>query len=101
MVLIHILCNSSDGAQKVTNFLHEEKLVYHSTIDTNPSECYIDNEQTQKILLTVTTKALLFQEIEQKTKKKFPKAIAMMYALPIIYMDEEHSEKLKNTTLKI
>lgn len=48
-----------------------------------------------------TTKALLFNKIKKRIKKKFLENLPLIYAMPIIYMDEHQNLELQTKTLKV
>lgn len=104
MVLIHICCQSTGQAKEIVDFLLEEKLVLDALVsdkllykqsNSNKKKSF---EQT---LVMGTTKALLFAKINRKIKDKYPTNTPMIYAMPIVYMDNSQEEMLKSRTEKV
>ena len=65
------------------------------------------NEKTMKLekqkqtLIIGKTKALLFNTINKELKEHFYQNMPMLYAVPIVYMDEELASTLRANTAKV
>nr|WP_299339007.1 divalent cation tolerance protein CutA [Allomuricauda sp.] len=104
MVLIHICCQSASQAEEIVDFLLEEKLVLDALVSDKLLYKYSNNGKKQgfeQTLIMCTTKALLFTKINRRIKNKYPKSTPMVYAMPIVYMDQGQEKKLKNRTEKV
>ena len=104
MVLMHICCNSETQAEEVVDFLLEERLVLDALVSDKLLYKRLQNDEKKSFgqtLVMGTTKALLFTKINQKIKEKYPFNTPLVYAMPIIYMDPNQAEKLKNNTEKV
>lgn len=58
-------------------------------------------ESSKKILITGTTKALLFNTINREIRNRYTDNMPLMYATPIVYMDEYEAQNLQNELKKV
>lgn len=104
MVLIHILCSSPAQANNIVDFLIDEKLMLNALVSSKMLHKRLkngQNESFEQTLIIGTTKALLFNKIKKSIKKKFLENLPLIYAMPIIYMDEHQNLELQTKTLKV
>ncbi|MBS9462412.1 hypothetical protein KIM67_08325 [Flagellimonas sp. 389] len=104
MVLLHIVCYSPEQATAIVDFLLEEKLVLHAIVSNKLVYKQLNDnkkESFEQILVMGTTKALLFTKINQRIQKKFTEHPPLIYAMPIIYMDELQGDTLRVRTEKV
>nr|WP_298924198.1 hypothetical protein [uncultured Allomuricauda sp.] len=103
MVLIHIICDSPAQANDIVDFLIDEKLMLNALVSNKVLHKRSKNGQKESLEQTLvmgTTKALLFNKINKRIKKKFAENLPLIYAMPIIYMDEAQSADLRSSTEK-
>lgn len=105
MVQLHIITEDIDQANEITTLLYEEKLVLNEyilreVVGRHPN----DNGKltsVNEVLIVATTKALLFNPINKLLRQKYSNNMPIMYAVPIVYMDEIQTEDLKHGTTKV
>ncbi|AWX44133.1 hypothetical protein HME9304_01133 [Flagellimonas maritima] len=103
MVLVHIICNSSEQATRIVDFLIEERLMLNALVSDKllyKQRRNDEKESFEQTLIMGTTKALLFTKINERIQRKFIKNPPLIYAMPIIYMDEKQSKNLRKKTEK-
>lgn len=104
MILAHIITNNKKQALQIVGLLLEKKLLLHAAI--SKKTVYRFNKkrnflQSQKQTLIIgKTKALLFSTINRELKDHFKKNMPMLYAVPIVYMDEDLADILRTSTAK-
>lgn len=104
MILIHISCNTLTQALEIGDFLLNEKLLYNAMISEKLLNKHLQHGQkkgVEQTLVIGTTKALLFNEIKDAVRVHFSDDVPLIYAMPIIYMDEDQTEKLQTETQKV
>jgi len=105
MVQLHIICRDSEQAKEITTLLYEEKLVLNEIIVNDVTGRHPDDNgeltSIEEVLIIGTTKALLFKAIDELLQLKYPETMPIIYATPIVYMNAEQSEHLKNNTSKV
>lgn len=104
MVLIHIICDSPAQANDIVDFLIDEKLMLNALVSNKILHKRLKNDRKksfEQTLVMGTTKALLFNKINKQIKKKFAKNFPLIYAMPIIYMDEHLNLELQTKTQKV
>lgn len=104
MVLIHIICDSPTQANEIVDFLIDEELMLNAFLSNKTLYKRKKNgkeESLEQTLVMGTTKALLFNTINERIKKKFAKNPPPTYAMPIIYMDEHQNLELQTKTQKV
>ncbi|MGB5273401.1 MAG: hypothetical protein WBN39_05040, partial [Flavobacteriaceae bacterium] len=72
-----------------------EKTVYQKNSNTGKLE------SVEKVMVMGKTKALLFNTINKILLKKYPDQMPMLYAVPIVYMDDEQITTLRAKTAKV
>jgi uncharacterized protein involved in tolerance to divalent cations len=105
MVQIHIITEDIEQANEITSLLYEEKLVLNEyilreVVGRHPND---DGKLTNvnEVLIVATTKALLFNPINKLLREKYPHNMPIIYAVPIVYMDDVQTEELKDKTTKV
>lgn len=104
MVQIHILSKDMQQAKEIAKFLMNEQLILDVYITENHHFITMKDEQldaTSKVLLTGKTKALLFQDIDNKLKEKYAHQMPLVWSLAITHMDWEQAEYLIKHTASV
>lgn len=96
MILLHIHTKDIEISKEITNFLISEKLILNSFII---KEAYFPND-INSFLITCKTKALLFETIEKQLLEKFKNQYQDIYALPIVNMNWEQAQEIKQSLKK-
>jgi uncharacterized protein involved in tolerance to divalent cations len=105
MILVHILAKNNEQAHEIVAELTDRKLLLHAMLFEKT--VYQKNTTTRKlegleqVMVMGKTKALLFNTINKLLLKKYPDHMPMLYAVPIIYMDEEQITTLRAKTAKV
>ncbi len=105
MILAHIIAKDTVQALEIIHLLIDEKLLLQAAI----SEKTIFEKKTsdgkliseKRTLIIGKTKALLFSIINEVLKRNFKKNMPMLYAVPIVYMDDELATLLRENTAKV
>ena len=104
MILIHISCETSKQANAIVDFLIDEKLMLNALVSDNLLHKQLDcgkRSSQPHYLIMGTTKALLFQKINQRVRAAYPENTPLIYAMPIVYMDDTQTTQLKTETEKV
>lgn len=104
MVLVNILSNDVSQIEEITIKLLQLKLIATANIDHNRERIEMVNGQVQKRtvnLLTCTTKALLFESINNFLKQNYPDNLPELYSTAIVHMDWSLSKFLVENTEKV
>jgi uncharacterized protein involved in tolerance to divalent cations len=105
MILAHIIAKNKKQALQIIAVLLEKKLLLHAAISKKTVFKNIDNQlqlkKQKQTLIIGKTKGLLFNSINQELKNRFSENMPMLYAVPIIYMDEEIATILRSSTAKV
>lgn len=104
MILMHIICKQKEQAEEISDYLMDEKLIISSTIYPEVLKKQLVNgeKKTSKhTIIHCRTKALLFNEIEERIKGKYPGNIPIMYSVPIVNMNWEQAKQLIGNTYKV
>lgn len=105
MILAHIMVKTKRQAKEIVTLLLAQKLVYSASITTK--KVYINNRQTDEVssekqtVIAGKTKALLFSTINEILRTNYAENMPILYAVPIIYMDEEQIQMLREKTAKV
>ncbi|MGC1515335.1 MAG: divalent cation tolerance protein CutA [Maribacter sp.] len=105
MILAHISVRDKKHAKKIAKLLMEKNLIFTASISTK--KIFEKNKSTGKVeyinetVITGKTKALLFTTINDLVRSEYPNQMPMVYAVPIIYMDEKQTELLRKQTAKV
>ncbi|MFS4468718.1 hypothetical protein [Maribacter sp. 2210JD10-5] len=105
MILAHIIVRDKEQAMEIASCLTRKKLILNAGISVK--EVFELNKRTKKLerkeqtLIIGKTKALLFAEINNALKTKYKETMPWLYAIPIVYMDEEQTIFLRANTAKI
>ncbi|MFD0798970.1 hypothetical protein ACFQZJ_15970 [Maribacter chungangensis] len=105
MILAHIMATDRVQALEIIDLLMDKKLLLQAAV----SEKTIYQKKTEKgelvsehrTLIIGKTKGLLFSAINKELKKHFVENMPMLYSVPIIYMDEELADLLRENTAKV
>jgi uncharacterized protein involved in tolerance to divalent cations len=105
MILAHIMAVNRSQALEIVDLLMDKELLFQAAI----SEKTIYRRKTEggklisehRTLIIGKTKGLLFNTINKELKKYFFVDMPMLYAVPIIYMDEELAQLLRENTAKV
>lgn len=105
MILAHIISKNKKQALKIIAILLEKKLLLHAAISKKTVYQYNKDqlrvEKQKHTLIIGKTKALLFNTINKELKDHFSENMPMLYAAPIVYMDEELATILRKSTAKV
>ena len=105
MVLVHIICKHQKQCDEIISYLLESKLVLDAWVSEKAvfmsrEDQYRGNRKRQ-ILIMCKTKALLFNQIDEALTEKYPKNMPMLYCVPIIYMNPQQAQRLRDQTAKV
>ncbi|WP_431137057.1 hypothetical protein [Psychroserpens mesophilus] len=98
MVQLHIISKDMHQANEISALLRQEKLVLNDYI---LKDVVGRHSNVNEVLIVATTKALLFNPINKILRKKHKHNMPILYAVPIVYMDELQTEELKSGTTKV
>lgn len=105
MVQLHIICNDTEQAKEITTLLFEEKLVLNECIVNDVTGRHPNDKgiltSVKEVFIIATTKALLFSAIDELLQLKYPDNMPIIYATPIVYINTEQSDLIKNNTSKV
>jgi len=104
MILIHIVTDSKQQADEVSELLINEKLILSAFITEEIIHRKKVNDVVtsfKNILLTGKTKALLFNSIDELLREKYPNNMPTLFSVPIVHMDWEQADELVKETAKI
>lgn len=103
MILLHIITKTEGEANKISDFLIDEKLILSSILSKNITfKKKEDGEiiSDERVLIQAKTKSLLFPHIDDLLRSTLPE-MPELYALPITHMDWEQTEYLVKETNKV
>jgi uncharacterized protein involved in tolerance to divalent cations len=104
MILVHIITNDKEKAREITNFLVAERLILDG-ITTKVEKTFRtpdgDIGSEKQFLVRGKTKALLFNTIDQRLRKKYGDDLPTLYSVPIVQMDWRQSSELIEKTEKV
>lgn len=105
MIQLHIITKDIEQANEITSLLYTEKLVLNEyilreVVGRHPND-HGELSSVDEVLIVATTKALLFNTINKVLKEKYKDDMPILYAVPIVYMDESQTEELKSSTAKV
>lgn len=104
MILLHVVCENREQAQSIVDELVEKKLVLDAMISDKLLFKRLKSGQKQshqRTLVMGSTKAHLFKAINDDIRAKYHTNMPLIYAMPIIYMDEQQTIELQQETLKV
>ncbi len=104
MILIHIITDSQQQADEISELLINEKLILSAFITEEIIHRKKVNDVVtsfKNILLTGKTKALLFNSIDELLREKYPNNMPTLFSVPIVHMDWEQADELVKETAKI
>jgi len=103
MIQLHIAIRKLEQANEIVKLLTEEQLITGMTI-LDTKSCYKNDKGEIVTILTKLligrTRAILFGTIEKLLKEKYDELTPVIYGMPIVNMDIEHSNKLKKVVRK-
>ncbi|WP_282048484.1 divalent cation tolerance protein CutA [Maribacter aquivivus] len=105
MILGYIIVNKKKQAKEIAQLLLAQNLIYSASISTK--KVFSKNLKTGEIdyekqtIIEGKTKALLFSTINEILRVTYRTNMPLFYAVPIIYMDEEQTQSLRNQTAKV
>jgi uncharacterized protein involved in tolerance to divalent cations len=105
MIQLNIITQNEDQANRITDLLHEHGLVTNEYILKEVIGRVPNQEgkltSISEVLIVGTTKALLFSTINKLLKVHYPKETPIIYAVPIVYMDESQTQDVIEGTAKV
>lgn len=105
MILAHIIVRNHEQAMEIVDLLMTKSLLFSAGIsekqifEKNPSNGILENKK--QILIIGKTKSLLFKTINEVLKTNYASKMPLLYAIPIVYMDEEQSTLVRENTAKV
>ena len=105
MILAHIMAIDRVQALEIINLLMDKELLFQAAI--SEKTIYRRKAESGKLicehrtLIIGKTKGLLFTAINKELKKRFVENMPMLYSVPIIYMNEELAQLLRENTAKV
>lgn len=104
MILIHVTTADQNQAIEISNYLVSEKLILDALI-TEGSKHKLNESGAiiveSHFLVLGKTKALLFDQIDDLLRKKYPSNMPTLYSVPIVNMDWDQASDLKDKTEKV
>ncbi len=104
MVLLHIVCENRKQAHSIVDELISEKLVLDAMISDKLLFKRLESgerKSEERTLVMGSTKALLFKKINDTIRTKHGSKMPLIYAMPIVYMDEQQTKELLEKTQKV
>ena len=104
MILVHILTSDEQQGEEIADFLVEERLVVDAFITRGTKRMRDEAGNVisePQMLIRGKTKALLFNTIDQSLQEKYGAKIPTIYSVPIVHMDWDQSEELKEQTKQV
>ncbi|WP_047545408.1 divalent cation tolerance protein CutA [Psychroserpens sp. Hel_I_66] len=105
MIQLNIITKNEDQANRITDLLHEHGLVVNEYILKEVVGRLPNQEgkltNVDEVLIVGVTKALLFNTINKLIRVHYPKDTPIIYAVPIVYMDEIQTQDVISETAKI
>ncbi|WP_299683668.1 hypothetical protein [uncultured Dokdonia sp.] len=104
MMLLNVVSHSAEQAREIAIYLLDRKLIAQATI--GEKKLYELNEQhelegSKKFVIKGISKALLFDTINKKIRKKYPELMPTVFAEPLIYIDSEQNETFLERIVKV
>ncbi|WP_047416923.1 divalent cation tolerance protein CutA [Cellulophaga sp. Hel_I_12] len=102
MILVHIITNDKLQALEIVHLLTLEKLISNAIVSKKMMYEYKDELIKKKQFLIIgQTKGLLFKLINEKLSTNYLQSMPILYAVPIIYMDENQTHYIRQHTAKV
>lgn len=105
MILLHVITSDEKQAMEIADFLINEKLILDAVVFEKVT---VRKKNDEGELMTISntlmmgkTKALLFNYIDAKLRKKYKHNMPELYSLAIVNMDWEQSNLLISKTAKV
>lgn len=97
MINLKIVVESAEMIPFITKTIFDNAWAKHIIKDTIVGVYSDQNPEHEitKFELSFITKALLFKEIEHELNKRFGKVIHLIYAEPVIYIQDDAALKLR------
>jgi uncharacterized protein involved in tolerance to divalent cations len=103
MIQLHIISNTKKQAREVADWLIYERLAVSATmvqeVITHKSDAEGKAGVFDQFLLLAKTRASLFSEIDRLLREKYPDELPSIYAVPIVAMDWEQANHLREATI--
>ncbi|GGG05879.1 hypothetical protein GCM10011344_02920 [Dokdonia pacifica] len=104
MMLLNVVAHSAAQAREITIYLLENKFVAQASIgEKELYELNSDHELqgSKQYVIKGISKALLFDTINKKLRKKYQKRMPTLFAEPLIYMDFEQNKEFLERIVKV
>ena len=105
MVLVHIISKEETQAMEIVDFLLNRELVLDAWVSEKSWHgrgSGVDSAgRDSSILIMCKTKALLFSAIDEALTEYYGEDMPLLYAVPIVYMNENQAAQLRAGTLKV
>lgn len=104
MMLLNVVANSAAQAREIAIYLLDNKFIAQASI--GEKELYELNEDTvlmgsKRYVIKGISKALLFETINKKLRKRYSDRMPTLFAEPLIYMDSEQNEQFLERIVKV
>lgn len=105
MILTHIIAKNKKQALQIIKILMQKRLLLHAAISKKIVYRRQGKngrlERQKQTIIVGKTKAMLFNTISLELKNHFSENMPVLYAIPLVYMDEELAEILRSDTAKV
>lgn len=105
MILAHIIVKTKKQAKEIAELLLAKNLLFSASITTKKvfRKSSITGEVNfeKQTIIEGKTKALLFSTINKILRVTYAENMPLLFAVPIIYMDEEQIQMLREQTAKV
>ncbi len=98
MIFLRIASSSESVIENIAKHLLKERMVIDVNIKRNIERLVYTDSQfhtSHTSLMTCKTKGLLFSKIDDHIRNIFPEENLEIYSLPIVHMDWEDTQHLK------
>ncbi len=104
MIFLRISSPNESVVEQIAELLLKERLVINVNIKRNIERLgLVDDKRFSErtTLMTSKTKGLLFPNIDELIRDKFPEDSLEIYSLPIIHMNWEDSKQLREKVQEV
>ncbi len=104
MIFLRISSYNESVVEQVAELLLKKRLVIDVNIKRNIERLRFSDDKLyseRTTLMTSKTKGLLFSQIDELIRNRFPDETMEIYSLPIIHMDWEDAKHLKEDVLEV
>jgi len=98
MIFLRISSSNESVIEQITELLLKERLVIDANIKRNIERLILSDDKLyseRTTLMTSKTKGLLFPQIDELIRARFPDETLEIYSLPIVHMDWDDAKHLR------